>query len=178
MSTYKYSALDESGKKTSGFITAHSEREARQVVKSMNLTPLNVLSVNKRFSRKSKVPQKDLLFATRQISTLLDSGVPLDETLQSISKEVENKNLSSALQSIRDEILQGKRNDIALGGYPSTFNQTYCSLIGLSKPRFFFATASCSFVGWSPTHNETGSPGKEYDIKKVIVDTMTIMTNM
>jgi general secretion pathway protein F len=130
MSTYKYSALDESGKKTSGFLTAHSEREARQVVKSMNLTPLNVLSVNKRFSRKSKVPQKDLLFATRQISTLLDSGVPLDETLQSISKEVENKNLSSALQSIRDEILQGKRIDIALGGFPSIFNQTYCSLIG------------------------------------------------
>jgi general secretion pathway protein F len=130
MSNYKYSALNAEGKKTSGILNAHSEREARQLVKSMNLTPLKVDLTNTKKSKTAKVSYKDLLFATRQISTLLDSGVTLDETLQSIAKEVDNKVLSSALHSIRDEVLQGKRIDVALSSFPNIFDQTYCSLIG------------------------------------------------
>jgi len=129
MSNYKYSALNAEGKKTSGILNAHSEREARQLVKSMNLTPLKVDLTNTKKSKTAKVSYKDLLFATRQISTLLDSGVTLDETLQSIAKEVDNKVLSSALHSIRDEVLQGKRIDVALSSFPNIFDQTYCSLI-------------------------------------------------
>ena len=51
MSNYKYSALNAEGKKTSGILNAHSEREARQLVKSMNLTPLKVDLTN---TKKSK----------------------------------------------------------------------------------------------------------------------------
>ena len=129
MSTYKYSALDLTGKKASGILDAQSEREARQIVKAMNLTPLKVHLTNTKKSKTSKINHKDLLFATRQISTLLDSGVTLDETLQAIAKEVDNKILSSALHSVRDEVLQGKRIDIALSSFPNIFDQTFCSLI-------------------------------------------------
>ena len=130
MSSYKYSAIDTAGKKTSGILNAQSEREARQYVKSINLTPLSVHLTNTKKSKISKINHKDLLFATRQISTLLDSGVALDETLQSIANEVDNKILSSALHSVRDEVLQGKRIDTALSSFPNIFDQTFCSLIG------------------------------------------------
>ena len=129
MSSYKYFALDPAGKKTSGIIDAQSEREARQIVKTMNLTPLKVHLTNNKKSKSAKINYKNLLFATRQISTLLDSGVTLDETLQSIAKEVDNKVLSSALHSVRDEVLQGKRIDVALSSFPNIFDQTFCSLI-------------------------------------------------
>ena len=51
MSSYKYFALDPAGKKTSGIIDAQSEREARQIVKTMNLTPLKVHLTNNKKSK-------------------------------------------------------------------------------------------------------------------------------
>lgn len=129
MSTYKYTALDSRGKKIHGIITAQSEREARQTIKGMNLTPFKVNASSTNQIRGIKTSHKNLLFATRQIATLLDSGVTLDETLQSISKEVDDKNLSSTLHSVREEVLQGKRIDVALSAHPTIFNQTFCSLV-------------------------------------------------
>ena len=73
--------------------------------------------------------QKDLLFATRQIATLLDSGIALDETLKSIAGEVQDKSLSAALHAVRDEVLQGSRIAEAMTSHESIFNETYRSLI-------------------------------------------------
>tara|TARA_B100000787_G_scaffold159974_1_gene138629 strand:- start:457 stop:1491 length:1035 start_codon:yes stop_codon:yes gene_type:complete len=75
------------------------------------------------------VNQKDLLFATRQIATLLDSGIALDETLKSIAGEVQDKSLSAALHAVRDEVLQGSRIAEAMASHESIFNETYRSLI-------------------------------------------------
>ena len=69
------------------------------------------------------------MFATRTIATLLDSGIPLDETLKSIAAEVEDKSLSIALHSVRDELLQGSRIAEAMSSHEHIFNDTYRSLI-------------------------------------------------
>ena len=129
MPTFKYTAIDLTGKKIKGILSSASERAARQQIKAGNLTPLSLeLSVN-RFKRKLRVSQKDVLFATRQIATLLDSGIALDETLKSIADEVDDKNLSAALHSVRDEVLQGSRIADAMSSHSTIFNETYRSLI-------------------------------------------------
>jgi len=76
-----------------------------------------------------KVSNKNLLFATRQIATLLDSGIALDETLKSIASEVDDKSLAAALHAIREDILQGTRIAEAMASHQSIFNDTYRSLI-------------------------------------------------
>ena len=129
MPTFKYSAVNLKGKKVYGILSSTSERSARQQIKAGNLTPLSLALSQNRFQRKPKVNQKDLLFATRQISTLLDSGMPLDETLQSIALEVDDKFLSAALHSLRDEVLQGSRIADAMSSHETIFNETYRSLI-------------------------------------------------
>jgi len=129
MPTFKYSAIDLAGKKVHGILNSSSERSARQQIKASNLTPLSLGLSSPRFQRRLKVNQKDLLFATRQIATLLDSGIALDETLKSIASEVEDKSLSAALHSVRDEVLQGTRIAEAMSSHSSIFNETYRSLI-------------------------------------------------
>jgi type II secretory pathway component PulF len=49
--------------------------------------------------------------------------------LKSIALEVEDKSLSAALHSVRDEILQGSRIAEAMSSHPSIFNETYRSLV-------------------------------------------------
>jgi len=129
MPTFKYSAVNLSGKKVYGILSSASERSARQQIKAGNLTPLSLDLSHNRFYRKPRVSQKDLLFATRTIATLLDSGIALDETLKSIAAEVEDKSLSIALHSVRDELLQGSRIGEAMSSHEHIFNDTYRSLI-------------------------------------------------
>ena len=129
MPTFKYTAIDLNGKKINGILSSASERTARQQIKAGNLTPLSLGPSENRFQRKLRVSQKDVLFATRQIATLLDSGIALDETLKSIADEVDDKNLSAALHSVRDEVLQGSRIADAMSSHSTIFNETYRSLI-------------------------------------------------
>lgn len=86
-------------------------------------------TTNKKYFLNIKVSNKQLLFATRQIATLLDSSISIDETLQSIAFEVEDKSLSTALHAVRDEILQGSKIAEAMSSHPSIFNDTYRSLV-------------------------------------------------
>ena len=129
MPTYKYIAINESGKKVNGVLNSESERAARQQIKASNLTPLSLGKTNRNHFLQVRVSHKQLLFATRQIATLLDSSISIDETLKSIALEVEDKSLSAALHSVRDEILQGSRIAEAMSSHPSIFNETYRSLI-------------------------------------------------
>ena len=129
MPTFKYSAMNADGKRVNGVLNSQSERSARQQIKATNLTPLSLNLSRTSQLRRARVSNKDLLFATRQIATLLDSGIALDETLKSIASEVDDKSLSAALHAIREDILQGTRIAESMAAHQSIFNDTYRSLI-------------------------------------------------
>jgi len=129
MPTFKYSAINADGKRVNGVLSSQSERAARQQIKATNLTPLSLNLTRTSSLRRVKVSNKNLLFATRQIATLLDSGIALDETLKSIASEVDDKSLAAALHAIREDILQGTRIAEAMAPHQSIFNDTYRSLI-------------------------------------------------
>ena len=129
MPTFKYSAINAGGNRVNGVLNSKSERSARQQIKATNLTPLSLSLSRTSQLRRVNVSNKDLLFATRQIATLLDSGIALDETLKSIASEVDDKSLSAALHAIREDILQGTRIAESMAAHQSIFNDTYRSLI-------------------------------------------------
>jgi type II secretory pathway component PulF len=60
-------------KKLTGILSSESERAARQQIKASNLTPLSLGKTSRNHFIKVRVSHKQLLFATRQIATLLDS---------------------------------------------------------------------------------------------------------
>jgi len=121
--------MNADGKRVNGVLNSQSERSARQQIKATNLIPLSLNLSRTSQLRRARVSNKDLLFATRQIATLLDSGIALDETLKSIASEVDDKSLSAALHAIREDILQGTRIAESMAAHQSIFNDTYRSLI-------------------------------------------------
>ena len=70
MAAYSYTAFDNNGLKKKGYISANSEREARKLIKDLNLTPLKVSHSNAKINNKIKVKNKDIVIMTRQLSTL------------------------------------------------------------------------------------------------------------
>lgn len=129
MAAYSYTAFDNNGLKKKGYISANSEREARKLIKDLNLTPLKVSYSNTKINNKIKVKNKDIVIMTRQLSTLLDASTSIDDSLKITADQVNDKNLSNILYNIREDIIQGKRLGNSMKSYPSIFNKTYTSLV-------------------------------------------------
>ena len=129
MPAYSYIAFDIKGAKKRGHVSAQSEREARKLVKDLNLTPLEVRVTNTKIINKTKVKNKDIVIMTRQLSTLLDASTSIDDSLKITADQSSNKDLSNILYNIREDIIQGKRLGNSMKAYPRVFNKTYTSLV-------------------------------------------------
>ena len=130
MPAYSYIAFNADGKKQSGYISANSEREARKLIKALSLTPIGIEESTKALKNKAHVGSKALVLATRQMSTLLDSDIALDEALKIVADHVSNQELSSIFYEIREQVIQGRRLGQAMMNFPNVFPNAYVSLVG------------------------------------------------
>ena len=130
MPAYSYIAFNADGKKQSGYISANSEREARKLIKALSLTPIGIEESTKALKNKARVGSKALVLATRQMATLLESDIALDEALKIVADHVSNQELSSIFYEIREQVIQGRRLGQAMMNFPNVFPNTYVSLVG------------------------------------------------
>ena len=130
MPAYSYIAFNADGKKQSGYISANSEREARKLIKALSLTPIGIEESTKALKNKARVGSKVLVLATRQMATLLESDIALDEALKIVADHVSNQELSSIFYEIREQVIQGRRLGQAMMNFPNVFPNTYVSLVG------------------------------------------------
>ena len=131
MPNYQYVAQNEEGKSLKGILRSNNERAARQEIKSKNLLLLNIKETSKGTKGK-KIARKDVAIATRQISSLIGSGIPLDKALQSIGKN-SNSKIGDLFNDIGTELQQGKQLHLILSDYPESFDQTYISLVAAGE---------------------------------------------
>ena len=131
MPNYQYVAQNEDGKSLKGILRSDNERAARQEIKSKNLLLLNIKETTKGAKGK-KIARKDVAIATRQISSLIGSGIPLDKALQSIGKN-SNSKIGDLFNDIGTELQQGRQLHLILSDYPESFDQTYISLVAAGE---------------------------------------------
>ena len=128
MPAFSYTAINEAGIKKKGILSANSEREARRLVKDLQLTPLKITE-SKDITKSLKVKNKDIVIMTRQLSTLLDANTPIVDALEITAKQLKNKDLIYVLFSLKEDIVQGKRLGNSMKKFPSIFSDTYISMV-------------------------------------------------
>ena len=129
MSAYSYIAIDITGIKKKGVLSAQSEREARKLIKDLNLTPISVQETKGNLSYLSKVKNKDIVIMTRQLATLLEANTSIMDAIKITADQSSNKNLVHILYNLREDIIQGKRLGLSMKKYPGVFSDTYTSLV-------------------------------------------------
>jgi len=129
MPNYKYIALNNSGSKKTGILSASSEREARKYIKELQLTPISVSLSNKDSTFKSKIKNKDIVLMTRQLATLLEANTSIIDSLKITADQLHNNDLISIILNLREDVIQGKRLGQSMKKYPEVFNNTYSSLV-------------------------------------------------
>lgn len=136
MARYKYDARSFSGKNLNGIIDARDESEARVKLRAKQLVPLRVTVVqeinldNKKVSFFTPaIKSKELQIFTRQFATLINSGIPILDSLKILSDGAADKSLKEALIQIRAAIETGRRLSESMVQHPRIFDSLYCNMI-------------------------------------------------
>lgn len=135
MLTFDYEARNPStGQKIKAQVQADSERSAAKLLQEQGLAPLSIKaqeSSNERSYKKIKVKDKVLL--ARQLSTLVNAGLPVVQSLRSVQKQSPNKVLKLALEDIVASVEGGKSLADSLKKYPQIFNAVFVSMIAAGE---------------------------------------------
>ncbi len=128
---FVYKGKDKKGGTTKGDITANSEAAARMELRKMGI---RVLSIKKKspslFAPKKKaITSIDICFFARQMSTMLNAGVPLVQSFDIIGKGHENPSMAELILGIKDNVEAGDTFGEALKKEPLHFDDLFCNLV-------------------------------------------------
>ena len=147
MPAFQYVALNPQGKEIKGILEADSARQLRQTLRDQALTPMQVEPSNKQFDKSSnqdvfslftpKLKALDRVLFTRQLSTLLASSMPIEESLNAIAQQNEKQSNKALIMGIRSRVLEGNSLAQSLLEYPSSFSNLYCSSVAAGEQSGF-----------------------------------------
>ena len=131
MDAFEYLALDSNGKERRGVLEGDSPRQVRQQLRESGLTPLTINSASgKSMERKKGLFQKrinamELALITRQMATLLRSGLPLEHVLKTTAQQTDKRHVERTLLAVRAKVLEGRSLADGLSEFPKTFPELY-----------------------------------------------------
>lgn len=146
MAAFSYIALNKDGKQVKGVMDADSARQVRQFLREKSLLALEVNSLAQRASQSEKfgfnffkpsLSVGDLALITRQLATLIQAAIPLEEALETVAKQSNKTAINSILLSVRSKVLEGFTLADAMGEYPSVFNDLYRSTVAAGESAGF-----------------------------------------
>jgi type IV pilus assembly protein PilC len=133
MPTFKFKAMDLAGATASGEVEAISTQDVVEQLKQRGLVVVDVAS--KYSSRElnidlfPRVKADELAVATRQLSTMVNAGMPILRALSVLEQQSDNKLLKSSLASVRDDVEAGSNLSDAMAKHPKVFDDLYVSMV-------------------------------------------------
>ena len=132
MPTYKYVARNPQGKKITGVIEAPDELRVVDILRRDRLILLDLKETKpkvKKTARGGKIKSEDLVIFSRQLATMIQSGVSLVQALNILSEQTENPEFKRIILEIQNAIQQGSSFCDALSKYPKVFSDLYINMI-------------------------------------------------
>jgi type IV pilus assembly protein PilC len=139
MLTYRYTAKDsKTGEKITSEVQADSEQAAAKLLRQEGLTLLDLkLADGSGFNPFSKftnrVRSKDRILFARQLSTLINAGLPLVQSLRTVSNQTTSKPLKVVINDVITRVEAGTALSVALEQHPKVFNRVFVSLIAAGE---------------------------------------------
>ena len=143
MAAYEYQALDANGKTVKGVSTGDHPKQVRAELRAQGLVPLEVKSVSENLlgqnqnksgsKRRHKIKPNELSILTRQMATLLESGMTIEETLGTLIKQSEGHKVKTVISDIRSLVMEGHSLSEAIAMYPGSFPEIYRASISAGE---------------------------------------------
>ncbi|OGL30760.1 hypothetical protein A3F37_04035 [Candidatus Saccharibacteria bacterium RIFCSPHIGHO2_12_FULL_41_12] len=135
MLTFEYEAKNaKTGEKIKATLQADSEASAAKLIREQSLVPLDIRAVGSggfTFLGKfrNRISVKDKILFSRQMSTLINAGLPLVQSLRQVDEQTDNKAFKVVIGKIITDVEGGLAFSKALAKHPEVFNNIYINLI-------------------------------------------------
>jgi general secretion pathway protein F len=140
MAAFEYIALDPHGREQKGLIEADSPRQARQLLREKQWAPLEVRQAKARedsggggFAFGRGLSARDLALVTRQLATLVQAALPIEEALRAAAAQSASQKIKSMLLAVRAKVMEGHSLAAALREYPSAFPELYRATVAAGE---------------------------------------------
>jgi general secretion pathway protein F len=141
MGAFEYTAVDAAGRERKGVLEGDTARQVRQMLRDQSLLPVTVNEVaqteNRRrtaqFSVRRGASAADLALLTRQIATLVRSGLPLEEALLAVSEQTEKPRIRSIVMGVRAKVMEGHTLADGLSDFPAVFPELYRATVAAGE---------------------------------------------
>ena len=127
---YAWEGKDKSGKVVKGEMRSAGEASVSAHLRRQGIT---VTKVKKSSAGSGKVTEKDVTLFTRQLATMLKSGVPLLQAFDIVGKGHDNPAVARLLMDIKVDVETGSSLEQAFRKYPLYFDELFCNLIGAGE---------------------------------------------
>lgn len=134
MLNYKYTARDPAtGRKINAEVQAENQQTAAKLIRDQGYAPIKIElneASTKGFGKiTNRVKAKDKILFSRQLSTLINAGLPLVQSLRTVSNQTASKPLKVIINQVVGDIEAGKNFSDALAVHPDVFDTLFISLV-------------------------------------------------
>ncbi|WP_395403537.1 type II secretion system inner membrane protein GspF [Pseudoduganella sp. UC29_106] len=138
MPAFRYEAVDEGGASKKGVVNADSARSARADLRAQGLVPIKVDAIAAQVDASGaatrrgfgeKLSTTELALFTRQLASLLEAGLPLEQAFTALLEQAERPYVRDLIASIRSEVIGGAALSDVLSRHPRDFAEIYRALV-------------------------------------------------
>ncbi len=140
MGAFEFVALDKGGKESKGLLEGDTPKHVRQLLRERQLLPISVTEIARKESRRQSsfslrrgLSASELALITRQLATLSQAGLPLEEALLAVSQQNENPRAQSILLGVRSRVMEGHSLADGLADFPQAFPELYRATVAAGE---------------------------------------------
>lgn len=141
MPAFSYKAIDQKGRNKSGVMEADNARQIRQQLREKQLIPVEVDPVHEKSSKnasglnlfKAGISAADLALLTRQLSTLIEASLPIEEALLAVAEQSEKPRHKNMMMAVRAKVVEGHSMAEAMAEFPHIFDQLFRAMVAAGE---------------------------------------------
>ena len=140
MGAFEYVAMDQAGKQTKGLLEGDTPKHVRQLLRDRNLFPVSVTEVAQREARRQHgftirrgMSSGELALITRQLASLSQSGLPLEEALLAVAQQNDQPRTKSILLGVRAKVMEGHSLADGFSEFPQAFPELYRATVAAGE---------------------------------------------
>ena len=132
---YVWEGTDKKGSRTKGETRGVNLTMVKAELRRQGINPLKVKKKPKSLfgAKTKKIIPKDIAVFSRQMATMMSSGVPLVQSFEIIGRGHDNPSMQTLIMSIKSDVEGGSSLSEALAKHPRYFDELYCNLIGAGE---------------------------------------------
>jgi len=189
MAAFEYIALDANGKEKKGVTEGDTAKQVRQILRDKGLMPLQIdAAKGSKKSSSSATPAFDtskffqrgintneLALITRQLATLVQASIPLEESLAAVANQSEKQRIKSMMYAVRSKVMEGHTLAVGLGEFPKVFPHLYCATVDAGEKSGHLDTVLERLADYTETRQELQSKVSQAMIYPVFLTGFAIL---